>query len=504
MKAVVVSPSICDFYFTPGRATALGARSVFNQLIKTGIECELYNLPLMVPRGKKIPTPESLNYLDPYLIPGERGSISFFNTYKRFGPTPEESAQIVLSSDPDIIFISLFAWGYADDALDLAKKIKKQQDTSKKITICIGGAGVAVLPEYFKKTELFDFILTGDAEDLITPLTRVLKEGHGKFSSVPHLYGVNGSSNQISTNNPDPVVSLNRDSRNKQWLSMILSRGCPLKCKFCSNHLTQGRTFRSTEIDKLREELQQLDVSIDHPLHINLEDDNLLIRKRYFENTLLMIKGLYLHATFSIENGLDYTFMTPEYVDFLIDTGFTGFTLSLGSSDLDILKEEERPADLKNFEAILNRLEERRIPVKTFLICGLPGDSKDTILNSLNYLFNLPTDTGISLFYPVPGLPRFEDKDIFLNRSPRLCCGSSAYPWAGSVTTEVMVTAFRLARLSNLIKRVDKSDNEILLIETIMQNMSLFTFRGKSKEIIPIPNMNEYLIHGFLSHIGTL
>ncbi len=500
MKAVVVSPSICDFYFTPGRATALGAKSVFNHVKKTGIDCELYNLPLMSPRGKKSPVPEVLDHLKPFLIPGERGAISFFNTYKRFGPTPEESAQIVLSSNPDIIFISLFAWAYAEDALNLAREIKKQQDNTKKVTLCIGGAGVAVLPEYFKKTELFDFILTGDAEDIISPLIDLIKEENGDPHTVPHLYGVDGSDNNISIKSPEPVVSLNRDSREKQWLSIILSRGCPLKCKFCSNHLTQGRTFRATETDKLRKELIQLDISFDHPLHINLEDDNLLIRKKYFEDILLMLKELYPHSTFSIENGLDYTFMTPLYVDSLIDTGFTSFTLSLGSSDLDILKEEKRPADLKNFEAILKRLEERSTPVKTFLICGLPGDSKDTILNSLKYLHHQPTDTGISLFYPVPGLPRFEDKSIFLKRSSRLCCGSSTYPWAGSMTTEEMVTTFRLARLSNLIKRENKSDNEKLLIKTIIKNRSLFTFRGKTNEIIPIPNMNEYLVFEFLSY----
>ncbi len=148
MKVVIVSPSICDFYFTPARGSAMGARSVKNLLERMGIKNILYNLPLLSPRGKKIALPETHKYLEPYLIHGEQSSISFFNRYKRFGPTPEKSAEIILESEPDIIFISLFAWAYADDALLLSKNIR---EIDKKVLMCIGGAGVSVLPEYFKK-----------------------------------------------------------------------------------------------------------------------------------------------------------------------------------------------------------------------------------------------------------------------------------------------------------------------------------------------------------------
>ncbi len=502
-KAVVVSPSICDFYFTPGRGTALGAISVQNQLTGMGIESRLLNLPLLSPRGKKIAIHETHEYIKPFITGGERGPLGFFQSYKRFGPSPEESAAHILSTNPDIIFISLFAWAYARDAVLLAEEIKKIPK-SKKVTLCIGGAGVAVLPEYFGRQSLFDFIITGDGEQVIPPFIKELDKVCPDFSKVPHLYGIRGSEAKISMKLPEPVLSLRRDKGEKQWLSLILSRGCPLKCRFCSNHLTQGRTFRPTPVDQLKEALNNLDVSLNNPLHINLEDDNLLIRKTYFGDILNMLKELFPHATFSIENGLDYTCMSPEYIDYLIDTGFNGFTLSLGSSNLNILRDEQRPADLEKLESILGRIKKRNIPVKTFMICGLPGDNKETILSSLLYLHSLPTQIGLSLFYPVPGIDRFEDKTMFLDKSPRLCSGSSAYPWSGSLTTGEMVTSFRLARLSNLIKKKEKSPKEVELINIIKGKRVLYTFQGKLMKIIPVTNMDEYLVSQFLDNLKNI
>jgi radical SAM superfamily enzyme YgiQ (UPF0313 family) len=298
---------------------------------------------------------------------------------------------------------------------------------------------------------------------------------------------------------PEPVTSFKRDSKGNQWLSMILSRGCPLRCRFCSNFLTQGRTFRCTPIEKLKTVLENIPANKDAAIHINLEDDNLLVKKSYFSQCLLMMKEIFPRSTFSIENGLDYTNMSLQYIDFLIETGFTSFTLSLGSSDIKTLKEEKRPANLLKLERTLDYLKKTNLPVTTFLICGLPEDTPETIVSSLVYLHKLPTDIGISLFYPVPGLPLFEEKKIFLEKSPRLCCGSSAYPWSGSLSSCQMITAFRLARLSNLMNKKEKTPEELKLIEVIKTTGRFHSFQGKKKEIIEIPLLDDYLLRSFFS-----
>ncbi|MGL1891169.1 MAG: radical SAM protein [Spirochaetaceae bacterium] len=462
MKAVVVTPSIFDFYFTPGRATALGAIAVQKQLLKYGINAPIYNLPLLNARGKSIPLPDHLNYLKPYIIPGEKGPISFFKNYKRFGPTVEDSAKLILETNPDIVYISLFAWVYASNTIDLARQIKLENSSVKLV---IGGAGVAVLPEYFNNSNLFDYVVRTEAGQGLPPFV--------DLSDV----------REINRENPEPIISFNTDKKGKQWLSIALSRGCPLKCQFCSNHLTQGRKFRCTPVIELLEELKKITFSSSEPIHMNIEDDNLLINKDYFSSVLKTIKLQIPHVTFSIDNGLDYTYLNTEYVNFLIDIGFTSFTLSLGSADLETLKQQKRPANLEKLELIIDFIIKRKIKVSTFLICGLPEDTPESILVSLRYIHKLPTLTNISMFYVVPGLPKFQDKQYFLDLHPSLCCGSVAYPHAGSLTTKQMVTVFRLARLSNYIKTEPKIDLDLL---------------GLFKDI---KNLDEDLIKGFITSI---
>lgn len=485
MKAVVVSPSICDFYFTPGRAAALGAYFLNDILIEQGIDSTFLNLPLMKPRGKKIPLPNSHSYLEQYIVPGEKGPVTYFNSFKRFGPSIEESSEIILSKKPDIIFISLFAWAYAEDAILLAQELKR---ICQKVNICIGGPGVTVLPKYFKEKIFFDYVLTGDAEIAVPSLIKSFND------KKEVICGFN-------VNDPEPVVSLNIDSKGNQWISMILSRGCPLKCKFCSNHLTQGRVFRKCSIKNLETKFKTLDISNDYPLHITLEDDNLLIRKSYFKDVLIMIKKMFPNATFSIDNGLDYTYLNNEYLMFLIDIGFNSFTFSLGTFNRNILEIEERPSDFKRFEEILDILKDNSIPVSTFLICGLPDDSSSNVLNSLVYLNSLNTNIGMSLFYTVPGLPRFENTDIFLNKSSRLCCGAAAYPWGKSLSTKELITLFRLSRLSNFIKKENKTVVEIDLITKIKSEKKLYTLQGKSNQIVEVKNLDNKLILNFLNYV---
>lgn len=489
-RAAIAVPSLCDFYFTPRRAFALGAESVKTTLNNLKIRAELFNFPIDNPRGKKIPLPAALHHIDPFLVQGERGPLSFFTHYKRFGPTHTDSAKMIIESDPQLIFISLFAWAYGDNAIELTKELRKQ--SQKNIPIILGGPGVAVFPEYFHETGLFDFISTGDAEDVIGPIIHKFEGNSHVESHIPTTFG---------TEAPAPALSLRIDKKGSQWLSMIVSRGCPLFCKFCSNFLTQGRILRTTSLEQLKVKLENLPVNRAKNIHITLEDDNLLVRKNYFNALLIMLKEIFPLSTFSIDNGLDYTNMTVPYAEYLIQMGFTNFTFSLGSSDANTLKEEKRPGNFKRFEEILNFLKSMNIPVTTFLICGLPEDTPASIITSLTYLHNLPTDIGISLFYPVPGIPRFENRELFREKASSLSCGSSAYPWGESLTTQEMVTCFRLARLSNLFNKKEKSPEETDLMKIIQSEKRLYTMLGKNRRIIEVPHIADSLVEDFLSRL---
>ena len=158
-KAAVVVPSICDFYTTPQRLAALGEKIVATILQNAGWDTRWLHFPKAGKRTLQLPP--VLSHLKPYLMPGEFGPTAFFSKYHRFGPSPHAAAGTILAGRPEAVFLSCFAFAYADDTLALARHLK---DQCPSLPVFAGGAGVSVLPEYFLVDGSIDAVIPGEAE----------------------------------------------------------------------------------------------------------------------------------------------------------------------------------------------------------------------------------------------------------------------------------------------------------------------------------------------------
>ncbi len=501
MRVSVVVPPFHDFYFSPLRFSALGARTVAGLLEKANCRSSLLVFPLM--RKKVLPVPEELSYLKEYIIPGERGKLSFFTQYHRFGPSPRQCAEMVLAEKPEIVFISCFAFAYASGTVDFIKCLK---NLKPDLLIAAGGAGVSAYPEFFFKNTPVDFIFTGEAEISLPPFIRKFKAGYSSFTDIPNFYrrdsfGITAPDRHLQTSGCDLlfITGATAQSPESVSISTSISRGCPKKCRFCSNFLCHGDTFRKIPITKLIPELSKLPKNI--KIDLNFEDDNLLTDQDYFFEVLSNLKSIRPEINFLCENGIDYTLLNEKNIGRLIDFGLKQFNLSIGSINTRLLNNENRPYRFSGYENVLDILDKAGIPSVTYFICGLEGDSARNTANTLLYLADKPTTVGISLFYAVPGIPGFEDREIFLAKSPRLCTGSSAYPWTGSLSTSELITAFRLARFINLVKNPVKKNTEIVLIDKIIREKSLFTYIRKNKKqvIAPVPGMDKDFLDYFFN-----
>ena len=181
MKALVIVPPLADFYFTRHRFSSLGGHIAAGLLSDAGIETTLLNFPLQQAGGTTIGLPAELGHLSPFIIPNEQGRLSFFTRYCRFGPALDRCADIVAQAGPDLCFFSLFAFCYADDAIELGRAIKERLPGVRNV---IGGAGAAVFPEYFTDKGAFDLVLTGEAETTLPHLPAIL-QGRSPTPATP-------------------------------------------------------------------------------------------------------------------------------------------------------------------------------------------------------------------------------------------------------------------------------------------------------------------------------
>lgn len=485
MRAVIAVPSVTDFYFTPHRASALGARAVETVLKTLGWETELIDFPGSARKGSPLPLPRELSHLEPFILPDETGPTTFFKQYYRFGPPSHKAAEAMLARRPDAVLVSCFAWAYAEETRDLIRAIKT---AAPGLPVIVGGAGASVLPDYFSDA---DHVLCGEAE--------VQLPGVWQSSSVPRIMPFDPD--RAADTFPVPWGATHR-GRIPQ-VNLHLSRGCPMGCRFCSNHLTVGRRFRTARPSELKKTLEEIGTAskAEEPIIFNLEDDNLLLDFDYFLAALDAIRRHFPRAIFRSENGLDYRLMTAEIMGALIDHGYDQFNLSVVQAGGAILQGQKRTFERQRFEELLSLAASRGIRTISYFIAGLPGDSRENLLDNLGYLSSLPTDIGISLFYPIPGLPGFEDPAPFLAVPPKLCAGSSAWPWAGSLSTAEMITAFRLARMINFLKRRPRNQREAEQREELLEKRRLLTWRKGTLEGIAPPGIEDELSSSFMDSL---
>ncbi len=480
MKIVLVQPPVEDFYFTPHRSSVLGLHALADVWTKRGHNCQILNFPLEKPKKKKIPLPEKLEYLIPYLKKqdNETKNTSWFSNYYRFGPPLEICCERIIALEPRVIAISCFAWGYAQTTLRLLKMLRDGFHTNPPLLV-VGGAGASVMPDFF--TPFADLVIMGEGENAIEEIEKTVAIKRNIISG-----------SKITMDSPMDIPfpwDIKDKKKNRFTVTTMLSRGCPKMCSFCANHLVFGKTLRKVDIktvfagidnilDYVLKTSKPLDLKTDRSgeheykikLHVNFEDDNILFQKKYFLTVLKYLKVKcdqnMIDFSFSAENGMDYLLLNDDLLVELKNLNLTQLNLSMASMDSGQLELEKREGSIKKLEVLLKKSEQLGLPVITYFICGLKNDTPVKIVETLAYLHSLKTSIGISHYYPVPGLADWQDRNVFLENPPFLCCGSSAYPWNGSLNTRELITAFRLARASNYIKDSLCNKGMVLKIKT--------------------------------------
>jgi hypothetical protein len=507
-RAIIAIPSVCDFYFTPHRFSSLGAKILRDLLSASNIDASIIHFPVGKKHGEIIALPHELSYMHNFFSPHETGKLSYFTKFQQFGPSPDECAQSIISASPDFCFISCFAFSYAMQTLALARHIKK---IKPHLPLIVGGAGPSSYPLYFIRDSSIDFVLTHEAEISIRPFLAAFLDHTIDFSNVPNCFWKKNNAIQMPSVNRltgpqdiSVIISKTFETRASVYFSTSLSRGCPKRCGFCSNSLTHGPSFRVAAIDTVKQALSKAPIEAAHGAKRNFiifEDDNLLFDEAYCFEVMRLFKKTFKQASFLFENGIDYTLLSPELVDRLVMEGVSQFNLSIATTDSRIAKQADRPLSIDHYERVVRSIASRRVPCITYFICGFKDDSKQSIAATLAFLFSQPTTIGISLFYAVPGISGFEDCSRFDDLPPFLCNGSSAYPWNESLSTETLITAFRLSRYCNLVKQEKKSGLEIAACRKIQETKRLFTFvkTPRGTEIAPVEHYDKELTEMFFS-----
>ena len=480
MRVLLIQPPFEDFYITSIRTYPLGLLYIATALENLGHSVKI--LDALNPLQKKtVKMPKVFNYLKPVYNAREVGPIKLFGEYYRFGLSNQQILKEIGEYQPEVVGISSNFTAYFSSVSALAKDIKAKYP---HIQICIGGYHATVFSELITRDyPEIDVVISGTAEKELS-----------KFFASNH--------NPLQ-NNADMIVHhgllSNKYLMHKQnMISLIASRGCPHNCAFCTVK-TMHKTYSNRSVASVIKEMQ-VEYELNKVRVFNFEDDNISCNKAWFAELLQTIinafegKSLVLYAM----NGIDIKNLEVEILSLMYRAGFRSLNISLVTA-VDLVKAElGRPFKNVDFEKTVNEALRLGFAITTYIIIGLPSQTKQSILEGIEYLSRFDVLIAPSFYYPPPGTNACPEFDLS-NPDNWPFVRSSVFPIeAENLKREDMVYLFSYIRLLNFAKFLQKKYALPTVTLEILNTLSTATMQSENisrltEEEIGIAQLKEYL-----------
>lgn len=389
-RVLLIQPPIEDFYTTPIRLYPLGLLYAARVLEKLGFRVELLDCLSPLPK-RAVPLPEKFSYLGRYL-----GQPYFFRRFQHFGLTADEVVARIGERSPDFVAINSSFAAYFSTVAELARRLKEKY----YIPIGIGGNQASWAGEEIKiRAPEIDLVIGGQAESAIPQFfsqADFLPEGR---EAIPFDWKELWPAHELLS------AGLYRIGK-KNYVSLQASRGCPHRCSFCNVHLVFGRLpdYRpvSSVLEEMRWNYLKRQVRI-----FNFEDDNLAFDREWFSEFLGAVASdpILQGSELTFMNGLGYEKLDARLLALMKRAGVRKLDLSWVSGDGTLRQHLHRPRtrDECEFFSLVREAKQMGFFVTVYLILGLPGQTKEEIIETTEKLLELNVLVGPSVFYLTPG-----------------------------------------------------------------------------------------------------
>jgi anaerobic magnesium-protoporphyrin IX monomethyl ester cyclase len=185
---------------------------------------------------------------------------------------------------------------------------------------------------------------------------------------------------------------------------IVTSRGCPAGCTYCIKHVSYQYTARLRSPELIMEELWQLKGLGINNIHM-YADLFTVNREQVVELCQRMIDEN-INIRWMCNSRVDY--VDEEMLQLMGQAGCWLISWGIESGNEQILKHAHKGADPAKAQKALSWAKRAGIKNWGYFIIGLPGETEETIQQTIEFSKKLPLD--IALFHvaaPYPGTPFF-------------------------------------------------------------------------------------------------
>jgi p-methyltransferase len=330
--------------------------------------------------------------------------VNFFNQ--------ERDALVeMLSRSPNAVAITTTYYVDPAPVIDIVKFIRQHNEETK---IIVGGPFIYHLclgqdtdtQDYLLQSIGADvYIFDSQGEKSLSQVCALLRDPERTdLSSIPNL--IYTFDNETFHRTPRKIESNELEENAVDWsyfqpdlfnrpIYLRTAISCPFACSFCSYPTVAGE-HKVASVEVVEQQLRYL-----HSMgtkQVVFVDDTFNVPLPRFKQLLRMM----------IRNEFNFQWLSffrcsnadDEAFDLMQQSGCVGVFLGIESGDQDILNNMNKFANTDRYKEGIRKLRERGIATFASIIAGFPGETRQTIMNTVEFLEEAaPTFFNIQLYY---------------------------------------------------------------------------------------------------------
>jgi radical SAM superfamily enzyme YgiQ (UPF0313 family) len=259
----------------------------------------------------------------------------------------------------------------------------------------------------------FDFVVRFEGEKTTLELVDYILKGTGNIKEIKNVvYKNNG---RVVANSLRPLEtdldSIPFPNRKKfemgkyiQKGALVSSRGCPMKCIFCSCGALSGNNWRTRSVENILKEIEELikEYNVDE---FFFHDDTFTFDNKRVRNICSEIIKRNLSIKWGCQARVDS--VSKELLKLMYDAGCRAIQFGVESGNQGILNKINKNITLDMVRSAVKNVKLVGIDYITCsFIIGHPEDDEETILDTINFMFelgDLGANTPVSILTPFPG-----------------------------------------------------------------------------------------------------
>ena len=367
----------------------------------------------------------------------------------------------IKKKDPDVLGISVLTRSYLS-GIEIAKLAK---EWNPNLTIILGNYHTVCAERILKKYDFVDFCVRGEGEHTVLELLPAIGKENANYDEIKGIYYkkngiVKSTTPRELENNIDifPIPDRNllegcdykmaiggMEISTEKSGTIIMSRGCPFQCRFCS---VNQNSWRHRSVKNIIEELELLES--EGYREIMVMDDNFTLNPKWVINVCKNIVKNKIDLVFHCEGRIEGT---KEMYEYMNRANFKSIFFGMESGSQRVLDYYNKKITPDQCKMALKKARKGGIDIlMASFILGSPIEKISDIQKTIKFALNIDIDYAMfHVFEVFPGIKVWDE----LIEQKRL--DENEYWETGVRVADLPFYKYNLDFLTNIIKRTYKN-----------------------------------------------